>query len=312
MESAKRTAGLLSRAMPSFAILASLYLLLIYVLPANPRALTGNDLSPLEYRIFLTAVSLPSIIVWFSAFWGFAKLGEYARSVRDTPEGIHFASLARGAAWLAWSLPVPAIMALILNTYAGHQPDFLPTAIIVVNYLNLLLPLVAFTLIGSSSRGLINTTRARYNMSSVRSMMLGFAAGGVLYCYLIFKLLDLGTLGSTANPFYLPLWLVVTSVIIPYLYMWFIGIVAAYEIKLYSQRVSGLLYRRALRTLMIGLIIVIASSIVLQYLNTVQPSAGYIQLKYKLLAVMAFRLIEGVGFVLLAVGASRLRKFEEL
>ncbi|PIZ63149.1 hypothetical protein COY17_01230 [Candidatus Saccharibacteria bacterium CG_4_10_14_0_2_um_filter_52_9] len=207
----KQTARrIVTNAMPGFVFLALLYTLLIFILPVSHEAMSAYRLSPIEYRIIFLAVSLPSLMVWFVAFMGSDRLRQYAASIGKTSEGSHFAALARGATLLAWSLPLPALIALLAN-------------------------------------------------------------------------FDLGSLASAKNPYFLPVWLVVVSVIIPYLYAWFVGLLA-----------------------------VIFSSIALQYLNGIRPSPGYLTLDYRLLLTLIFRILGGAGFVMLIIGAGRLKKIEEV
>jgi hypothetical protein len=104
----------------------------------------------------------------------------------------------------------------------------------------------------------------------------------------------------------------VVSVIIPYLYAWFVGLLAAYEIMLFSRHSKGVLYRQSLSLLALGLVVIIASSIALQYMNSIQPRVGHLMLSYHLIITSIFRIIGGGGFVLLAVGANRLKKIEEV
>jgi hypothetical protein len=110
----------------------------------------------------------------------------------------------------------------------------------------------------------------------------------------------------------LPAWLMIVSVIVPYLYAWCIGLLAAYEIMVFSVNVRGLLYRRALLFLVIGLVAVILSSIAYQYVNSVVPRTGELVFNYKLLLTLAIRIVSGIGFFVLAIGASRLKKIEEV
>jgi hypothetical protein len=312
MQIPQRVNNFINRAVPSFILLASLYTALIFILPASPISMAAYSINALEYKIILSAIALPSIVVWLVAFISYAKFRDYAGLIKRTPEGIHFSKLADGATWLAWSLPIPVILGLTLGAVSTHWPGFRPTSIILGNYINLLLPLVAFVLISSATRGLINDAKLKLSLTNVRVIMFAFVSAGVIYCYFIFKQLDLTSLVSSNNPYFLPIWLIVVTLIIPYLFIWFVGILAAYELQLFSKKVHGVFYRQALRLLAAGLITVIASSIALQYINGVFPRLGYLVLSYKLVLVLLFRIVGGAGFILLAIGADRLKKIEEV
>ncbi len=303
----------IKRAIPHYVILAALYILLVFILPANSHTLHTYNLSSNQYHFILLLIILPSVAVWFTAFLAYVKLWEYAHSIKKTAEGPHFASLARGCAWLAWSLPITAIIPFCLNALANHWPEFHPTAIIISNYLNLFIPLIAFSIIANSARGLMaSNPRVAMNQESARFIVLGFLAAGVLYCLLTFRRFDLSSLSSADNPYFLPIWLLILTVTIPYLYAWFIGLLAAYELTLFTRYAKGVLYQQALRYVIGGLVAVILSSIALQNTNSLIPRTGYLMIDYRLVLTFLFRLIGGAGFILLAIGAMRLKKIEEV
>jgi hypothetical protein len=269
-------------------------------------------LSALEYRILYSAIAIPAIVVWFAAFFGYAKLQEYAASIKGSPEADAFTQLARGCRWLAWSLPVPAITSVVLNSIANSWPGFQSAATILDNYVTVVFSLIAFSVIGFASRELVKHAKVQFSTTSARGIMLVFVVGGVAYCYLTFRRFDPSSLGSANNPYALPIWLMLLTVIIPYLYAWFVGLLAAYEITAYIKQVRGILYKQALHLLVGGLLAVIIGSIALQYISSVTPSPGHLALNYRLLLITLFRVVDGVGFVLIAIGALRLRKIEEV
>lgn len=308
----KTTAQYMIRAMQRYAILAIVYVLLILVLPANSQAMHNYHLSALEYRILYFAIAIPSLLVWFAAFFGYAKLQEYADSIKRSPEAGAFEQLARGCMWLAWSLPIPALVGIVLNTVADHWSAFHAAAIIIINYTALAFPLIAFSIISMASRQLIKQAKVQLSVTNARGIMLFFVIGGVSYCYLTFRRFDPASLSSAHNPYYLPIWLMLLTVIIPYLYAWFIGLLATYEITSYSKQIRGVLYKQALHLLVGGLVAVIIGSILLQYVSSVEPTAGHLTLNYRLLLITVFRIVDGIGFVLIATGASRLKKIEEV
>ncbi len=291
---------------------AVMYIVLIFILPANHGTMHYYHLSAVGYRVVNVALALPTIAVWFAAFWGYAKLREYSSAIARSKEGPQFDGLASGCAWLAWSLPVTTLSAFLLNGLANKWPAFHNSAIIISNYFALILPLIAFITISLAARGMIGKSRLNMDLAGARVLMAIFLAGGLAYCFFIFRHLDLNSLASTNNPYFLPAWLMIISVIIPYLYAWFIGLLAAYEISLFSANVQGLLYRRALLYMVSGLVAVILSSIALQYISSVVPRSGDLLFDYRLLIILVVRIVGGVGFFVLAIGASRLKKIEEV
>jgi hypothetical protein len=301
-----------NRALRNAFLLALFYLLLIFILPIDKSNAEHYNLGSFQYRIVIALVSLPAILAWLAAFLGYAKLKEYALSIRDTSEGKFFDKLAAGYGWLAWSVPVPILASVILNGIANHWGGFHKPAIILVNYINLMLAVIAFSIIGVASRSLISKAQLKLNLAASRFFIIFFLVVGVLFCYLTFRNFDLSSFTSANNPYFLPVWLIVLTITIPYLYAWFAGLLAAYEIRLYSKDLKGVLYTRAMQMLIAGLIMVILSFIALQYINSVVPRTGHLDLSLRTLLVSLCRLIGAGGFVLVAYGAVKLKRIEEV
>lgn len=312
MKKTNETPRLTERALQQYALLAVFYIALIFLLPANGVTRQAYGFTAFEYHVVALLVAFPTLAVWLAAFIGYSQLRGYARSIRKTPEGIHFDQLAGGCTWLAWSLPVSVMVPLVLDALADAHPGFHASSIIISNYVSLVLPLVAFSVIAGASRGLLASVKIRLTLVNARLIIIGFLLLGVLYCFFTFRHFDLTSLGASHNPYYLPLWLMLMTVTVPYLYAWFMGILAALEITLFRRHVRGILYKRPLGLLVAGLLLVILSSVAQQYTASVAPRLGHLALDHSLLLILFFRLINGAGFVLLAFGANRLQKIEEV
>ena len=314
MKPAKKILFTSANALRYYILVASLYIVLILNLPPNKNVQDFYNLETFEYRIILLALALPILAIWLAAFIGYAKLHQYAHSVRHTPQGLAFTKLATGCLWLAWSLPVMTLVPFILSSLGNKWPDFHPPAVIITNYVSLGLALIAFSFIASASRFLLANSKVGSSslLLNARSILLSFLTIGVTYCFLTFRQFDLSSLAAANNAYFLPIWLMILTVTVPFLYAWFIGLLAAYEILAYSRQEKGLLYRQALSLVGYGLFAVILGSIALQYTSSVMPTVEYLTLDYHFLLTLLFRVISGVGFILLAVGASRLKKFEDI
>lgn len=294
------------------SLLSALYFALLILLPAHETTAQAYNLSNLQYKGIRLTIALPTVVIWFIAFLGYGSLRHYAGLVRKATEGRYFKQLADGCAWLAWSLPVTMLATYLLKSAASQWPHFHASAIIVTNYLSLLLSLAAFVLIGNAARRLLQGTPYKFSLSYIRFFVIFFALAGILYCYLVFRHLDVPGLNSSGNPYFLPVWLLVLTVIMPQLYAWFIGLLGAYELALFGKHTDGLLYRQALLYVSWGIIAVIASLIALQYINMVAPQTGYLQINAQLVANVVFCFLEAAGFGLLAAGATKLTKIEQV
>lgn len=293
-----------------YGILAALYLLLSLLLAPSHATLALYHLTNKQYRILIFLIILPLLAIWWAAFYGYAKIKEYAVLIEGTSEGPSFHSIANGMMWLAWGLPIPSLISLVVTTIANNHPGFTAGSIIISNYASLLVPLVALHVLSTGSRNLLEQARLRITNSSTKMLVLLFVVLGAVYCYYVFANLHDHT-GSN-NPYYLTSWLLLLTVVVPYLYAWFVGLLAAYEIRLVSRHSQGVLYRRGLQLLSGGLAVTVASSIALQYLRSVFPKSGHVSLGYTLLLIYALLAVIGVGYILLAAGAQRLKKIEEV
>jgi hypothetical protein len=312
MSTNNRTSGSIRQTFGWVSLLTIIYVLEVLLLPYQKNIIQSYHWSSFEYRDAVLMVNLPVIVVWFVAFWGYHKLKQYAEAINKTAEGEHFQKLALGSTWLAWSLPINSIISRLLRGIADAHRSFDSAATIILNYESLTITLIAFLIISSASRGIMGSNKLNFRMASIRYIMLLFVAGGVLYCYLTLKAFDLTSLSSTHNPYHLAAWLMIISVIIPYLYSWFIGMLAAFEITIYSRQIKGVLYKRALHKITGGLLAIVLSFISIQYLDTVWPIPGHLVFNSRLVIMTLFKIIGGIGFVLAAIGANQLKKIEEV
>lgn len=296
----------------SFAVLASLYLFAVIFLPVNAATVNEYRFSEFEYRLVTLAIGLPLIAIWLIAFLGSKKMLDYAYTVRKTPEGKNFEQLAYGCLWLAWSIAFPLVLSNLLGSLGNAWPDLKPIAIILANYSSLILPLVAFTIIGNAAWRLLIKTKVVLNVAGLRALVLLTITIGVIYCCIAANnLLGLG-LADSDNAYKLPVWLIIPTIIIPSIYMWFIGLFAVYKLSLFGGQAKGLLYKQSLRLVVAGLAAVIISLVLLQYIAGLQPRDWRLMFDYELLFVLLLRLLSGIGFALIALGAIRLKRIEDV
>ncbi len=303
---------LLKNPLAHYVAFIGLYLVLTLVLPANHIATQTYGLTPLRYHLLFLVVALPFIGIWLAAFYGYTRLDRYAQAIRGSKEGHDFRQLAIGSGWLAYGLPVAALTSIILNSIADKDIHFHPVAVIINNYLGLILPLIAFSFLGTGARGLATRSKPCLTRAAERSLILLFALFGVFFCFFTFRQLSSLSLTASGNVYFLPVWLVVITIVIPYLYAWFIGMLAAYEIVMFAKQSEGVLYTRALRYLGFGIATVIISSIALQYLSSIVVRSGSAHLSYFLICLSVIELLAAGGYSFIALGARRLHRIEEV
>jgi hypothetical protein len=289
-------------------LLVVVYIVLLLSLPISEHSLGLYlvNLDHVQYRLLIFTLIVPFWLIWFAAFYAYNKLQEYTKLLGDEKEAPAFRNISRGVQIMAWGLAVPAILSVILRGFVVRYQSFDVPATIISNYLMLAVPLVAFTFIGTGARALSNIVKKRPGYIGMRLFALAFIVLGVSYCYL-----TLYDRNPNGNPYHLSTFGMISTVIIPYLYAWFLGFVGCYELVVYTKNIKGLLYKRALSFVTAGVGIVVVSSIFIQYLTVVYASE-VITLSYALLVLYPFLAIEALGYTLIAFGSRRLKKIEEI
>lgn len=296
-----------SSALMWYGVLIFTAAILALALPPNPETLHTLDITPLEYKAAVFTLIVPYALIWFSAFYAYDKLEKYVDSVRDTREGEAFKKIADGVRILAWGLAIPTIINTLLMALEAAHPGFHAAQAIINNYIALLVPLIAYTFIGNGTRLLTETVRARPSQIGTRLLVGTFIIVSVFFTYFVVR----NQAGNNVA-YHLPTFLLLVTFVGPYLYAWLIGLLAAYELRLYSLKTKGVLYQRALVWLAAGITIVVIGSIMVQYLNGIFAGKGDIKLGSILVAVYGLLVVQGAGFVLVALGAKRLKMIEEV
>ena len=290
-----------------YAILILVGAGLALILPANPTTLHAFGISDSTYHLAILTLVLPYALIWFTAFYAYGKLEQYASKVEATREGEAFKKVADGVRFLAWGLAIPTIIALLLQGVEHMVPHFRPARIIIDNYIGVAVQLVGFTLIADGTRSLTELVRARPSSIGIRTLAAVFIAIGVFFTYFI-------AFNQHRNPnsYYLPNVLLLLTIVVPYLYAWLVGLLGAYELRLYSQKTRGLLYQRALVWLAGGLTTVIIGSIIMEYLNGILVGVSSLHLGTFLALMYGLLIIQAFGYALVAFGAHQLKRIEEV
>jgi hypothetical protein len=289
-----------------FVILTVLAIGLALGLRPAPQAVEQLHTSQLAYRMAVAALLVPYVLIWYASFYAFAKLQEYSRSLKDTEDGAAFRKIAIGMGAVAFSLVVPTIISLILNAIAGHHSGFKAASVIIDNYVDLFPGLLSFLLLYNGARMLLRTAPGGVEKLDVRWHAPWFLLLSVLFAYFTIEN------QYRSHPYHLTMWLLIVTFIVPYLYGWTVGLLSAYNLRLYAKTVRGTLYRRLIKQFAAGITIVIIASTVIQFANAtlgqrVDKSLGAVlSIDYGLLIIIA------VGLGLIAFGTKKLNKIEQV
>lgn len=291
-----------------FIVMAGITALLALGLPPDPAELAQLKTNATSYRLAILILLVPYMVIWFFGFYAFGRLRNYYRFIRRANEGNGFARLKIGMGILAFGLVIPTMVSLILGSVAVNNPDIEHLSTIIPNYLTILTALVAFSYMSSGAWLLNAQVKARPRLNDIRLLMALFIIVGVSFCYLTLR----NFFANDINPYHLNLGLLIFTYIVPYLYTWFVGLIAGLELLLYSKTVSGKLYKQSLRRLAIGMLVAIAGSIAIQFVGGALANYEGISLGFILLVNYGLVSIVAVGLVLMGLGTRNLEKIEEV
>jgi len=286
-----------------FVIVYAIFLLL----PAPSRVtLRQYHVSALGIRIIDATLLVLLALIWFAGFYGYVKIRAYTQLIRGSKDGEQVAKLAKGIFAIVIWLPVSSSLSSILNYIALRHIGFLPAAKIIENYIGLLLPLVGFIYISSGARGLSEIVKQRPSYFATNLLAFLLIYVGLIYAHLVLVTQDRDTV------YHMPIWVVLLTLIAPYIYMWFIGLLAVYEIYLYRRKVKGIVYKRSWGLLSFGLGWLIVITIGLQYLTTLSAHLAHLSIYGILTIIYVLLLLVALGFVFIANGARKLQRIEEV
>ena len=246
-------------------LLTIVYAGVTLLIDVEQKTLDKYNISQGQVKVLLLTIALPYIIIWFIALAGYLRVKTYAKSIESSPDGEAFTIISRGLLWLVLWMPITAIFSAIGAQYYIHNPSATASVIRFSNYLNLVMLFTAFAYIYHGSTKLTKIIkRPAFNPSI--GTVIAYIVFSALYVF--FTLHDSSRHtpadGVEVASYYQPDWLIVTSLLIPRLIVWFLGIIAVQNILLYRHKIKGKLYKSALNNLALGIGWVVLATIVLR------------------------------------------------
>lgn len=279
----------------------------VTLLPSPDKAtITQYHLSASGIRALDLTIIIPVMLIWWVAFYGYTKLHAYSQAIKGDAESRHIATLSRGLLLLSIGLPISAIVSSLLTLLNHHLHGFDAVAIIVKNYANVAFPLAAFICISIGARGLSDLRKTRPRLLLINAVILAVIALGIIFCCLI--VLNHRTLRTT---YHMSPQLVMLSLGVPYMYLWFLGLQASTELHAYSKNVTGIVYRKGWNTFIAGLAAIILTSILIQYLTALSTWLTSLTLGWLLLLLYALLILLASAYIVVALGTKELMKIEE-
>lgn len=296
-----------------FLVLCLLYVGLTEFAPIDPITLSKYHLDSMQVHLLLALIAVPYVAIWIVALVGYLRLRSYNDTIKGSSDGKVFKKINQGIAFLALWLPIAGLSDTLVSSLHVNHPGSSAALTIIDNYLNIILLFVAYSLINEGTgrfRGLARGQKIRSN----QWWIIGYIAFASLYTWLALSdpVRHVASDATLRATYYQPDWLIVTTVLIPRLIMWYLGMQAVRNIYHFSKNVKGNIYRLALHRLALGIGWVIVTTIVLRAMQSLSSQLNHLNLAALLLYVLILLLLIAAGFVMIAQGAQKLQKLEEV
>lgn len=296
-----------------FVVLAGMYIAESVIFGVDKATLHRYDLSQFHATLLALTVTVPYVVVWFIAFLGYDGLHQYADKIKGEKDGLAWSTVCKGLFFLMLWLPLSTIVrALVKHLYMIH-PQFTIPLVVIDNYINLSLLIPGFIYTYKGARQLVLLIKKpALEMSLLVSFV--YIAGAAFYVLLTLHdpARSVPTSIVRVSTYFEPDWLIVLSIVIPRLIMWYLGILAVQLIYRYRLRVKGSIYRAALSQLSFGIAGLVLFTIILRSFQSLTEQLDRLGLRTFLLVIYLLLTLIGVSSYYIFLGSSKLQRIEAI
>lgn len=305
----------INKVLVSFIALSLGYIFLTLVMPVEATAFQSKyQLSDSQISLLRLTVAAPIVVIWLLAYYGYAKFRAYANSIKESREAKPLSRLVDGLLVLGLWLPLTSVINNIATRIYTDNPGLTEEMTITRNYIGLIILLGAFMLIHQGSRDLAKVTKksAATNMRPTLMTILAVVSTIFAYVTLTNPVRQFPNESTPIAAYYLPDFLLFFTIIVPYVLVFYFGLLAVQNLIFYRQNVKGIIYKNALGWLAGGICVAVICVIVLRYLSGVTTVFSDASLKIVLSIIYLLVILIAAGYVLIAWGAKKLQKIEEV
>jgi hypothetical protein len=262
-----------------------------------------NLLSKLEQLPLL----LPYLIIWLVGFYGYDRLKSYGSRIKNSSDGKQINLIANGVLVLALWPPLSSILSVLTGATLVHPMGSTDRLIVIDAYFNIIWPFIGFWFVSLGARGLSELINLRASFKALNIVAAIVCVLGVLFTQSI-------SYAYKRDPsnFNEPYWLVLSTLVVPYIYMWFLGMMATYYIFQYKRLSPGVVYRFGWINLSAGIGGVLLLSIILEFAYTLEIKFAKASLVSFMTLDFIFLILYAAAFGFIAKGAKQLKRIEDI
>lgn len=296
-----------------FIVLIVIYLVQSLLIPPDKSALLKYGLTVAEANLLELTITIPVIAIWLVAYYGFSRFNTYVRTVKDSAEGAALQRVRNGVLVMALWLPISSVISAITRYLYTRNHDLTAAMVILNNYVNLILTFTSMLLIYQGTKQLAQSNKKIGSWYYGKLLSVFLAAISIFYIYItLANPVRQHPSGDSLAAYYLPDWLSLTTVIIPYIFVFYFGFKAVEHVYAYQQHVRGIIYKAALKNIANGIGVTVLSIIGIRYLVSLNNVFNGATLKIVLAVIYGLILLIAIGYISMAIGAKKLQKIEEL
>jgi len=275
------------------------------------------NLSLLQLHAIQLALALPGLLIFMAILFAALSLWRYARAIGHSDESLGFRFVAYSIFTLLTGMVVGDYLGNIRQLAAQHaaDPQRVKTIfVIITNHVSVAFALLTYGLLLRGAWLLLRSIGRRLDMAKkLVPTVAGFAALTATYLWLIHDnaASQMSTDPDITPTFGLPYWLVILTVVLPYVAAWFMGVLALMGMHQYHLQTTGIVYRLVFRKLVVGMTLFISLTILLQLLTQLSSLYATHNLSGILGIVVVIYIVLTYAFMLIAQGARKLHTIEK-
>ena len=299
-------------------VLTGVYSYFGFATPVDLDQLAKYNFSLTSYHWLLGSIILLISLIWWVAFYGFSKFKDYAEKIKNRSDGQHLATVANGLEVLAIGVALSSVFSSIIQDITMRNLSLVPRMVIFENYVSLAIAAVAYYLMYTGAKGLVGLVNNNPKADLRRWWFWGYVVLAVLYLIVTLSSDQKSSVATLTSHglFYLPNGLLIITLLLPYVVVWYLAIKGPLLLAFYRQNTKGAIYKAALRGLSVGLMIVVGVTILLQFLTVITDSHSSALANASRTTILAFVylliVLISVGFLVIARGAKKLKLIEEV
>lgn len=272
----------------------------------GPRV-NNYHLNDITFYLVQLSVILPLLLIWLTAIYGAANFKNYARMIKDSPDGQALNLVTNGLILLVISFIFQALLGVLPRFAVGTA--WLYPVVFLRNHLPMVLALLSSIYICIGSYRLATLVKGQsYRRGLVIALGLYVIAAGWMTQFFYTHIGH--SIANGVPNFALPGQWPFYAIALPYLLAWLLGVITVVNIATYIRNVRGAIYRAALRYLAAGLLSVITFATALQMLTFTNSAVLKLNFSAILSLVYLILVLYAAGFSLVAAGARKLVRIE--